>query len=51
MTPEEIIEMIREAWDNHVFANTSESILGLNCWIEGKNDFINELSDKIIKSL
>lgn len=44
---EEILEIIKTAKENHLYSYAYEGILGLESEIEGTDDFLKEINDKL----
>ena len=47
MGKQEILRMVEDAFDKHVTSWASNTILGLESGIEGKEEFIKEVQDKL----
>jgi hypothetical protein len=43
----EILKLVDDTFGEEVFASCTETVLGLECWIEGREKFIEELSKKL----
>ena len=48
MEKQQILKMIQEAFDNHISSSATETVLGLESRIEGKEDFFKEIKEKLI---
>ncbi len=48
MEKQEILKMIQEAFDNHISSSATETLLGLESRIEGKDEFFKEIKDRLI---
>lgn len=48
---DEILKAVKEAMDEHLYSYAFEGILGLDSEIEGKEDTLKALSDKLDKIL
>ena len=46
---EETMKIIKEAWNNHIYSIANETILGLETSVEGKDEFLAEVKEKITK--
>lgn len=49
MKVEEIISIIDDAFADHIAVFTAETVLGTEVWIEGKEEFIREIREKLEK--
>jgi hypothetical protein len=47
MKKEEILKIVKEAFDNNISTWTGESALGIESGIDGKEDFFKEIEQKI----
>jgi hypothetical protein len=47
MKKEEILKIVREAFDNNISTWTGESVFGVESGIDGKDDFFKELEERI----
>lgn len=47
MTKGQILKIVKEAFEYHVRSQAFETILGLESQIDGKEDFLKEVSDKL----
>lgn len=47
MKKEEILKIVREAFDSHISTWIGESALGIESGIDGKDDFFKEIEEKI----
>lgn len=47
MEDQEILEIIRTAFANNISAWANETILGLECGVNGKEDFLNEIAEQL----
>lgn len=46
MKKEEILRIVREAFDNNISTWTGESVLGIESGIDGKDHFFKELEER-----
>lgn len=47
MEKQEILKMIQEAFDNNISSSATETLLGLESRIIGKEDFFKEIKEKL----
>jgi hypothetical protein len=47
MKKEEILKIVRDSFDYHISTWTGESVLGVESGIDGKEDFFEDLENKI----
>ena len=44
---EDIIKIIKDAFDENIHASASITVLGVESYIEGKDDFFKEIEEKL----
>lgn len=49
METELILKIIKESFDNNISCDSADTILGKETWIDGFDDFVNEIKDKLNK--
>lgn len=48
MEAKDILKMIETAFDNHISSSATETVLGIESYVEGKEDFYKELKEKLL---
>ena len=43
----DILKLVEETFDEEISSSCSETVLGLECWIDGKEKFMERLKEKI----
>ncbi len=47
MDEKDILKIVEDTFNEEIYSSTSETILGLKSQIEGKEEFMKNLSDKL----
>lgn len=47
MEEKDILKLVEETFNEEISASCETTILGLECWIEGKDKFMESLSNKL----
>lgn len=47
MDEKDILKIVEDTFNEEIYSSTSETILGLESQIEGKEEFMKNLSDKL----
>jgi Zn finger protein HypA/HybF involved in hydrogenase expression len=50
MTTDEILKIVKDAWDEHISSEAYESILGIGSTITGKTEFLLDIKEKLEKN-
>ena len=51
MEKKDILKIVKDAFDRNVFASGCETVLGLEYSVEGKDDFLKEVSEELTQFL
>lgn len=46
---DQIIKLVEETFDEEISVTSAETVFGLQSWIEGKEEFLRKLSEKLIE--
>ena len=47
MTEQDILKLIEETFGEEISTSCAETVLGLECWIDGKEAFMKKLAEKL----